>query len=97
MGRPKGAQGKVAGSVKEMVLCALHAKGGVKYLEKQADLNPKGFMTLLAKIIPTTLAGDKENPVFTKTSLDDSDRDIISRYLNQKDKKWRLTNLVPAL
>lgn len=86
-GRQKGVKNKVGASVKEMVMCALHAEGGVEYLKKQASLNPKSFMMLVAKLIPTTLAGDPDSPLVTKTSLDDSDRDIISRYLSQKDKK----------
>jgi hypothetical protein len=35
------------------VLAALAAKGGQKYLEKQADENPTAFLTLLGKVLPT--------------------------------------------
>lgn len=62
-GRKKGSSNKLTADVKTMILGALHAKGGQKYLESQADANPVAFMTLVGKVLPLTLAGDKENPV----------------------------------
>lgn len=52
MGRPKGSKNKVTGAIKDMVLNALANKGGVKYLERQADENPVAFMGLVGKVIP---------------------------------------------
>jgi hypothetical protein len=51
-----------------MILTALddsHEDGGVGYLMKQANEQPVAFMTLIGKVLPTTLANDPENPVFT--------------------------------
>ena len=62
-GRPKGLKNKLTRDVKEMVIGALAAKGGQKYLEEQAEKNPVAFMSLIAKIIPTQVAGDPENPL----------------------------------
>jgi hypothetical protein len=57
-GRPKGSPNKITGDIKKMLLAALDAKGGQKYLERQAEENPTAFMTLLGKVIPTQLSGD---------------------------------------
>jgi len=54
-GRPKGARNKVTTAVKDMILQALDNKGGVDYLEKQADENPTAFLTLIGKVIPLDL------------------------------------------
>ena len=60
-GRPKGCKNKVPSDIKAMVIGALEKGGGQLWLEKQMDLNPTAFMTLLGKIIPTTLQGPGED------------------------------------
>jgi len=62
-GRTKGTPNKTTRDVKEMVLAALSNKGGVTYLERQADENPTAFLTLVGKVIPLQVAGDPNNPV----------------------------------
>lgn len=62
-GRPKGSRNKITMDIKAMVIGALSAKGGQKYLEQQAEANPQAFMTLLGKILPTQITGDADNPV----------------------------------
>jgi hypothetical protein len=56
-GRPKGAINKTHKALKEKILDALDAfpGGAAKWLEKQRDTNPKAFMQLLARILPTQL------------------------------------------
>lgn len=56
-GRPKGVPNKTTAAVKDMVIQALDGAGGVKYLQKQADLNPSAFLTLVGKVIPLQVAG----------------------------------------
>lgn len=51
-GRPKGALNKTTAAVKDMILEALSNKGGVRYLEEQADANPTAFLTLVGKVLP---------------------------------------------
>lgn len=51
-GRPKGVPNKTTTAVKDMILQALSNKGGVKYLEKQADQNPTAFLQLVGKVLP---------------------------------------------
>lgn len=63
-GRPKGAPNKLNSDIRGMILGALEAKGGQRYLELQAEANPVAFMGLLGKVLPTTLAGDPDAPLF---------------------------------
>lgn len=56
-GRPKGVPNKTTAALKDMILGALDNKGGVAYLEKQADENPTAFLTLVGKVLPMTVAG----------------------------------------
>lgn len=56
-GRPKGSTNKATKALKEMILEALNNKGGVEYLERQAEDNPTAFMTLVGKVLPMTIAG----------------------------------------
>jgi hypothetical protein len=51
---------KIAGELREMILGALGDAGGRQYLREQATKNPTAFMTLLGKVLPTTLAGSVE-------------------------------------
>lgn len=64
IGRVKGVPNKVTADIKAMIIGALEAKGGQAYLEEQADKNPVAFMGLVAKVLPMTVAGDPNNPVF---------------------------------
>ena len=59
-GRPKGVPNKIPAALKEMVLAALNEVGGVEYLMRQAEKNPAAFMTLLGRVLPTTLANDPD-------------------------------------
>ena len=62
-GRPKGSQNKVTADLKDMILGALDAAGGVQYLTGRAA-NPKtasAFLTLVGKTLPMTVKGPGEN------------------------------------
>lgn len=63
-GRVKGVPNKFNADVKSMILGALAAAGGQKYLLAQAQANPVAFMGLIGKVLPTTLAGDPNAPLF---------------------------------
>lgn len=70
MGRPKGALNKTTALLKDAILLAAQRAGGdgeeglANYLQVQAQTNPGPFMSLLGKVLPMTVAGDAENPVF---------------------------------
>lgn len=69
-GRPKGSPNKLTKALKEMILQALdeaHDGGSVEYLKQQAQTNPNAFMALVGKVLPLTLAGDKDAPLETVT------------------------------
>ena len=59
----KRGPNKVTQALKDMILGALDNLGGQEYLKRQGEENPVAFMTLLGKVLPTTLAGDPSNPV----------------------------------
>lgn len=66
-GRPKGVPNKITADLKRAILEAAEAAGGeggtVGYLTRQADENPTAFLTLIGKVLPTTLAGDDTAPI----------------------------------
>lgn len=60
-GRKKGVPNKTTQQLKDMILGALDRKGGIDYLERQADENPTAFLTLVGKVLPMTVAGAGDN------------------------------------
>ncbi len=56
-GRPPGAANKLTKALKDMILGALDEAGGQSYLTEQAKKNPKAFLSLLARVLPTQLEG----------------------------------------
>ena len=56
-GKPKGAQTKITKQLKEMILGALDDAGGQAYLLEQARNEPKAFLALIGRVLPTTLQG----------------------------------------
>jgi len=84
-GRPKGSLNKITKSLKEMILGALDEAGGVEYLLTQAKTNPTAFLTLVGKVLPLTLANDTVNPI--NPTLSSADKDLINRFMAQKEKK----------
>lgn len=64
-GRKKGIPNKQTAEVKEMILAALQAAGGVEYLlERAHDEKTRGaFMALVGKVLPLQLQGDPNAPI----------------------------------
>jgi len=62
-GRPKGVPNKLTTDLKTMILGALEDAGGRDYLTQQAAQNPAAFLTLVGKILPLQMVGDRDNPV----------------------------------
>ena len=61
-GKPKGATNKVTRELKDMILDALSAAGGVEYLTEKAQ-DPRtasAFLTLVGKTLPMTVKGPGE-------------------------------------
>lgn len=58
-GRPKGCVNKNTAQLKEMILGALDAAGGVDYLTQRAN-DPRtagAFLTLIGKVLPMQVTG----------------------------------------
>jgi hypothetical protein len=72
-GRKKGAPNKTTTQLKEAILAAAARAGGKKglvgYLERLANSNAPAFATLLGKVLPMTLAGDKDSPLQARVSV----------------------------
>lgn len=62
-GRPKGALDKGNAELREMILMALDGAGGVQYLQDKAESHPGPFLSLIGRVLPTTIAGDPEKPL----------------------------------
>lgn len=73
-GRPKGTPNKTTTQLKEALLEAAALAGGdgglVGYLTLQATENPPAFMSLLGKVLPLQVAGDKDNPLAVVTRIE---------------------------
>jgi hypothetical protein len=72
-GRKKGTPNKTTTQLKEAILAAAEQAGGdgglVKYLHEQARMNPGHFMTLLGKVLPLQVAGDKDAPLNARVTV----------------------------
>jgi hypothetical protein len=75
-GKPKGTVNKSTALLKDAILRAAQKAGGdgedglVNYLEEQARENPGPFLSLLGKVLPMTVAGDKDNPLKLVTRIE---------------------------
>jgi hypothetical protein len=72
-GRKRGTPNKTTTQLKEAILAAAEQAGGdgglVNYLHDQARTNPGHFMTLLGKVLPLQVAGDKEAPLNARVTV----------------------------
>jgi len=62
-GRQKGTPNKINTDLKAMILGALAGAGGQDYLQRQAELNPASFLTLIGKVLPLQVTGENGNPI----------------------------------
>jgi len=69
-GREKGTPNKATSALKEMILGALSDAGGQQYLVRVAAEQPAAFLTLLGKVLPTTIAGDRSAPLQAVSRID---------------------------
>ena len=71
-GSRAGIPNKSTAALKDMILGALEASGGVKYLTERAN-DPRtasAFLTLVGKVLPLQVQGDKDNPLQTVTRIE---------------------------
>jgi hypothetical protein len=58
MGRRKGSKNKTTVLLKEAIEESFANVGGAEYLTQMATLEPKAYLTLLAKILPAKIEAD---------------------------------------
>jgi len=56
--------------VREAVREAFNAAGGAEYLRRLAKDDPRTFCALLGKTMPTVVAGDEDNPMTVRVTID---------------------------
>jgi len=61
-GRPKGSKDKGNALIREMIVQALDAAGGVSYLQEKAESHPQAFLALIGKVMPIQVEGG-DSPV----------------------------------
>lgn len=72
-GRVAGTPNKFTGELKEMILNALAAAGGVDYLKQQAVDNPPAFLALVGKVLPMQVTGKDGGPIVMGWATDAED------------------------
>jgi len=72
-GRPKGSKNKVGKEAKAVIAAAAEELGGQARLVKWAKADPKNesafWTSIYPKLLPMTVAGDKDNPLVTTFRL----------------------------
>ena len=63
-GRRAGTPNRITTDVRAIILAALDRVGGQDYLVQQAHNNPKAFMSLLGRLIPTQMTGPGDKELF---------------------------------
>ncbi len=58
MGRPPGSPNKTTASLKAAILEAFDEIGGAEWLKDLAESDPKAFVSLLARLIPSEVSAD---------------------------------------
>ncbi len=112
-GRPKGRLHKTTALLKDAILAAADTAGGEEglegYLASQATPNPGPFLALLGKVLPMTVAGDKDKEAVAAyddapdwdndnlVSLNDWHSDRISQILKSRIKNLFLDKYIPIL
>lgn len=69
-GRKPGSRNRFPKQLKEAILKALEAKGGVEYLIGIAETDPKSFCMLLARVLPLTVQGPDGGQVDIKVTVE---------------------------
>lgn len=69
-GSRKGIPNRITADVRAMVLAALEQAGGQKYLVQQAGANPRAFLSLLGRLLPTQVTGKDDAPLIPESASD---------------------------
>ena len=90
-GRRKGSKNRTTVLLKEAIEESFANVGGAEYLTQMAQLEPKAYLTLLAKILPAKIEADIN--VFQGTQLVDrlqQGRALAAKQLGEADDEHRV-------
>jgi hypothetical protein len=59
-GRPKGSENKITKSLREAIKESFDKVGGVQYLQRVAEEDPRAYLTIVGKVIPAELSAKVE-------------------------------------
>ena len=80
-GSRKGIPNKLTADVRAMILAALDDAGGEEYLVQQARDNPKAFMSLLGRLMPTQVVGKDDTPLSAELSTAEIEKRLMAKLL----------------
>src|SRR3954469_11342915 len=69
-GRQAGTPNKLSADVRAMILATLDRAGGEDYLLEQATANPRAFLSLVGRLIPTRVTGKDDAPSIPDRAAD---------------------------
>jgi len=72
-GRPKGSENKTTKLLKDAIMGAFEQAGGEAYLLNIAHEDPKTFVSLLGRVLPTEIAGKLAVTLTQEEALDELD------------------------
>ena len=93
-GRKKGGTNKITSDVKQAILEAFNALGGVEYLCAVAREDPKAFCALLGKLIPVKVAGDAEDPPVLRMTIDAPPKETREQWLERTARERGITRAI---
>ena len=80
-GRQAGTPNKLTADVRAMILAALDDAGGQDYLVRQAHDNPRAFMSLLGRLMPTQVVGKDDRPLLAELSTAELEKRLMAKLL----------------
>ncbi|RPJ39877.1 MAG: hypothetical protein EHM35_01185 [Planctomycetaceae bacterium] len=97
-GRKKGVPNSISNkSVREAVLTAFNAEGGVKYLRMIAKKYPWIFCSMLTKTMPTVLAGDEDNPLALRVLIDRPPEETREQWIERTQRERGIAAPITAM
>ncbi|MFT7464316.1 MAG: hypothetical protein ACI9EF_002669 [Pseudohongiellaceae bacterium] len=75
-GRGRGTPNKTTTDMRDAIIEAFHEAGGVDYLVRVANAEPKTFLALLGRVLPKEIKAEVEQPTLL-------DMIVLSRELEQ--------------